>query len=148
MGGKFKFSNYVLEIATLIINSQIKSLKSKIYIRYTMTTISTKYKFDQDFCSLNILYTHLKKIIRNMLFLKQQLAENHFVEKEINNLCTDAKIFKLIGPILVQQDQNDVIRNLNKRIKLIITDLDQLEADKKKLEQRILGKKEVDKAQL
>ena len=58
---------------------------------------------------------------RQKLF--SQLNENSMVKKELDLLEDDAKVFKLIGPVLVKQDQEEAKSNVNKRIEFIEAEL-------------------------
>ncbi|KAG6381074.1 prefoldin subunit 6 [Boletus reticuloceps] len=75
--------------------------------------------------------------------LDTQLSENEMVKKEFDNLTPNNTIFKLVGPVLVPQDQTeartnvetrlDFIRGETKRVDTQIKDTEE-ELEKKKLE--------------
>eukprot|EP00041_Stephanoeca_diplocostata_P032616 m.1051357 g.1051357 ORF g.1051357 m.1051357 type:complete len:129 (+) comp24178_c0_seq6:135-521(+) len=48
-----------------------------------------------------------------------QLTENEVVQKELSLLEDDAKVFKLLGPVLVPQDIVEAKSNVDKRIEFI-----------------------------
>ena len=51
--------------------------------------------------------------------LDSQLRENEQVAKEFGKLKGDNQVYKLIGPVLVKQDQVEAISNVEKRIEFI-----------------------------
>lgn len=51
--------------------------------------------------------------------LDSQLRENEQVAKEFNRLKQDNQVYKLIGPVLVKQDQVEAKTNVDKRIEFI-----------------------------
>ncbi|KAJ1638564.1 Prefoldin [Pavlovales sp. CCMP2436] len=52
-----------------------------------------------------------------------QVGENELVVSELEHLEEDAKVFKLIGPVLVQQDLVEVKANVTTRIDFIKKDV-------------------------
>jgi prefoldin beta subunit len=59
-------------------------------------------------------------------------TENEAVMAEFKMLDEDAKVYKLVGPILAKQDLSDCTQNVSKRIEFIdkeIARLETLEAD-------------------
>ena len=52
-----------------------------------------------------------------------QLQENEVVKKELEQMESDAKVFKLLGPVLVPQDLPDAMSNVEKRIGFITDEL-------------------------
>merc|ERR1712029_1181097 len=55
--------------------------------------------------------------------LDSQLSENKLVKEELDNLEEGAKVFKLIGPALIRQENTDAKQNVNKRIDYISGEL-------------------------
>ncbi|GAC98966.1 prefoldin subunit 6 [Pseudozyma hubeiensis SY62] len=51
--------------------------------------------------------------------LDSQLRENEQVAKEFSRLKQDNQVYKLIGPVLVKQDQVEAKTNVDKRIEFI-----------------------------
>jgi prefoldin beta subunit len=60
--------------------------------------------------------------------LESQIQENEMVKKvafswvywkEFDLLAKDSQIFKLIGPVLVQQDRQEAVTNVEKRLEYI-----------------------------
>ena len=61
----------------------------------------------------------LQTIIEARQRLDSQLQENQAVQKEFASLEDDATIYKLIGPILVKQDNVEAKSNVDKRLEYI-----------------------------
>lgn len=51
--------------------------------------------------------------------LDSQLRENEQVAREFSKLKQDNQVYKLIGPVLVKQDQVEAKSNVEKRIEFI-----------------------------
>ncbi|CEF96741.1 Prefoldin [Ostreococcus tauri] len=70
----------------------------------------------------------------------QQLSENEMVLKELELLEDEAKVYKLIGPVLMKQDLEEARGNVGKR-------LDYIRAESERLEKKAgeLQKKQLDK---
>eukprot|EP01112_Ceratiomyxa_fruticulosa_P011867 TRINITY_DN3264_c0_g2_i1.p1 TRINITY_DN3264_c0_g2~~TRINITY_DN3264_c0_g2_i1.p1 ORF type:complete len:126 (+),score=27.58 TRINITY_DN3264_c0_g2_i1:95-472(+) len=73
----------------------------------------------------------LEKEISNMnqkrAQLLTQLNENEMVLQELKLLNSDAEVYKLIGPVLVKQEQSEAATNVQKRIDFIGGELKRLE---------------------
>lgn len=65
-----------------------------------------------------------------------QIGENEMVVAELGFLEEDAKVYKLIGPILVQQDLVEVKANVSTRIDFIRKDLERVEKQIKEYERK------------
>merc|ERR1712166_152607 len=65
--------------------------------------------------------------------LTEQIAENAMVQAELKLLEDDAEVFKLVGPVLVPQDQAEAKANVEKRISYMKTEMDKCD---KRLEER------------
>eukprot|EP00306_Pavlova_sp_CCMP459_P010762 CAMPEP_0185190574 /NCGR_PEP_ID=MMETSP1140-20130426/11042_1 /TAXON_ID=298111 /ORGANISM="Pavlova sp., Strain CCMP459" /LENGTH=250 /DNA_ID=CAMNT_0027757233 /DNA_START=20 /DNA_END=770 /DNA_ORIENTATION=- len=66
-----------------------------------------------------------------------QVGENDMVVKELEYLEEDAKVYKLIGPVLVQQDLVEVKANVSKRIEFIKGDVGRIDKQIKDLERKL-----------
>lgn len=53
----------------------------------------------------------------------QQANENNMVKQELDLLGDDAKVYKLIGPVLLKQDVVESKSNVNKRLEFINNEL-------------------------
>ena len=71
-----------------------------------------------------------KKVIQNKEIMLAKKAENEAVLAEFKMLDEDAKVYKLVGPILAKQDLSECRSNVSKRIEFIekeVARLDTLE---------------------
>ncbi|KAK0403699.1 hypothetical protein QR680_017074 [Steinernema hermaphroditum] len=59
--------------------------------------------------------------------LEGQLTENNLVKAEFDLLEDDAKVFKLIGPVLVKQDLTEARQNVQKRLEYITAEIKRVE---------------------
>lgn len=55
--------------------------------------------------------------------LDSQLRENQQVAKEFGKLTANNQVYKLIGPVLVKQDQVEAKSNVDKRIEFIKSEM-------------------------
>ncbi|CAI5724686.1 unnamed protein product [Peronospora destructor] len=53
----------------------------------------------------------------------QQANENDMVKKELDLLDDEAKVYKLVGPVLLKQDVDEAKTNVNKRLEFINNEL-------------------------
>ncbi|GMF55890.1 unnamed protein product [Phytophthora fragariaefolia] len=53
----------------------------------------------------------------------QQANENDMVKKELDLLDDEAKVYKLVGPVLLKQDVDEAKSNVNKRLEFINNEL-------------------------
>ncbi|CAI5988633.1 unnamed protein product, partial [Closterium sp. NIES-65] len=86
-----------------------------------------------------------RDITRNHKVRRQyslQLNENEMVQKELELLEEDAKVFKLIGPVLVPQDLAEARANVGKRLEYISSEVKRLEGALKQLEQKQASKQQ------
>merc|ERR1711976_644777 len=62
----------------------------------------------------------------NLNFLKSQLLDNQIIIDEINLLVDRTRIFKLVGPLLILQDSNEVLVKITRRIRIIKQEIKRL----------------------
>jgi len=79
--------------------------------------------------------------------LDVQLTENEQVQKELALLTPENEVFKLIGPVLVKQDQAEAKSNVDKRLEFIRNEIKRREDQLKELTSR-QEKKRVEIVQL
>lgn len=79
----------------------------------------------------------LERVINQKHQAVSQVQENEMVVAELEFLEDDAKVFKLIGPILVQQDLVEVKANVGTRIDFIKKDMIRVEKQIKEYERKI-----------
>eukprot|EP00475_Leptophrys_vorax_P019952 TRINITY_DN27319_c0_g1_i1.p1 TRINITY_DN27319_c0_g1~~TRINITY_DN27319_c0_g1_i1.p1 ORF type:complete len:128 (-),score=27.36 TRINITY_DN27319_c0_g1_i1:144-527(-) len=88
---------------------------------------------------VNALRAIQKDITRSHKMRQQyglQQNENEMVHKELELLEDDARVFKLIGPVLVPQDLAEAKANVSKRLEYIGSEIKRLESTLKQLEQK------------
>lgn len=60
-----------------------------------------------------------KKVVANKQIMTDKKTENEMVLTEFKLLTDDAKVYKLVGPILAQQDIEESRNNVEKRVEFI-----------------------------
>lgn len=93
------------------------------------------------------LQQQLQKTIIERQQLETQLQESRIVNKEFQHLADDAKVFKMIGPVLVPQEKPEAETNVQKRLEFIESRIKPVEKRLKEL-QDALQKKQQDLQQL
>lgn len=73
--------------------------------------------------------------------LDAQLSENEQVQKEFASLGPNNQIYKLVGPILVKQDQGEANANVEKRIEFIHGEIKRVETQLSDLSKKSEEKK-------
>ncbi|EPQ29651.1 uncharacterized protein PFL1_02871 [Pseudozyma flocculosa PF-1] len=73
--------------------------------------------------------------------LDSQLSENLQVKKEFDSLSSSNQIYKLIGPVLVKQDQTEAKSNVDKRIEFIKSEIERVEKQLQDLNDKMEKKK-------
>merc|ERR1711907_808705 len=80
-----------------------------------------------------------QKLVGQRTQLHQQISENQMVEKELKMLEDEAKVFKLVGPVLIPQDLIEAKANVKKRLEYMQGETDKI--DKKMKENNELMEK-------
>merc|ERR1711907_497357 len=83
--------------------------------------------------------TENQKLVGQRSQLHQQISENQMVEKELKMLEDEAKVFKLVGPVLIPQDLIEAKANVKKRLEYMQGETDKI--DKKMKENNELMEK-------
>ncbi|KAG7811909.1 hypothetical protein KL921_002175 [Ogataea angusta] len=73
------------------------------------------------------LQAELTELVRARQKLETQFQENKIVKQEFDTLDDDAKIYKLVGPVLLPQDNAEANLNVDKRIEFINSDIKRVE---------------------
>ena len=73
-----------------------------------------------DYQKLQIDYTN---VVTARQKLDAQLTETEAVQKEFSTLKQSNTIYKLIGPVLVKQDQAEAKANVDKRLEFIRSEM-------------------------
>mmetsp|Transcript_13581 Transcript_13581/g.27799 ORF Transcript_13581/g.27799 Transcript_13581/m.27799 type:complete len:131 (-) Transcript_13581:1785-2177(-) len=81
----------------------------------------------------------LNRAVESRSNLGAQLTENEMVGKELKLLGDDARVFKLVGPVLIRQEVEEARGNVAKRVDFIKSELaragERVVAQEKKLEE-------------
>ncbi|PFH54780.1 hypothetical protein AMATHDRAFT_134272 [Amanita thiersii Skay4041] len=88
------------------------------------------------------LQLELANTIEGRQRLEAQLSENEAVKKEFEQLTQENTVYKLLGPVLVKQDQADAKANVNKRLEFIQSEIKRLEGQLKELQSKQEKKKQ------
>ncbi|KAI9355415.1 Prefoldin [Zopfochytrium polystomum] len=98
-------------------------------------------KLEKEVAEFQSLQKDYSKAVSARSTLESQLKENEMVQKEIKNMKSDATVYKLIGPVLVKQDQQEAAANVSHRIGAISSEIKRLEAQIKTFEEKQEAKK-------
>ena len=69
----------------------------------------------------------LSKLIQTRSQYSARLIENQMVNEEFEGLADDAVVYKLIGPVLVEQEMGEAKSNVAKRLEYISSELARLD---------------------
>ncbi|KAF9569881.1 Prefoldin beta-like protein [Agrocybe pediades] len=109
--------------------------------------MSLQAKFQQASIEFQNLQADLTKVVDARQRLDAQLSENELVKKEFASLTPENTVYKLIGPILVKQDQDDAKNNVDRRLDFIRGEIRRVEGQIKDIEEK-QEKKKVELVQL
>ncbi|KAJ2549617.1 Prefoldin subunit 6 [Coemansia sp. RSA 1933] len=98
-------------------------------------------KLEAETMEFQTLQKEYTTLVESRQKLESQLQENELVDKEFKNLKDDARVYKMIGPVLVQQDKPEAAAHVEKRIEFIRDEMGRVE---KRIEQ--LGKEQESKS--
>ncbi|GAA5961805.1 hypothetical protein JCM3765_004078 [Sporobolomyces pararoseus] len=87
------------------------------------------------------LQSDYSKAVENRQRLDAQKTENEGVKKEFSTLTPENQVYKLIGPILMKQDQDEAKHNVEKRLEWIEGEIKRTETNLKSLEGKLEAKK-------
>lgn len=80
-------------------------------------------KLSQEFDKMKAIQKDLQKAMASKQTLDGQLSENKVVQEELEFLTPENKVYKMTGPVLVQQDIEEAKQNVEKRIMFITSEL-------------------------
>ena len=95
-----------------------------------------KEKFDAEVEKFNQIERDLQVIIQTRQKLEAQHHENLLVMDQFKKLDADAKIYKQIGPVLIQQSKQEAQTNVDTRLKYIKTEVERNEKQLKELSEQ------------
>ena len=84
---------------------------------FLIKIFSAKFVLLFFFCLIVLI--EYKKVVANKQIMTDKKTENEMVLTEFKLLTDDAKVYKLVGPILAQQDIEESRNNVEKRVEFI-----------------------------
>ncbi|TFK48098.1 Prefoldin beta-like protein [Heliocybe sulcata] len=87
------------------------------------------------------LQEDLSAVVEARQKLDAQLSENELVKKEFDQLTLENTVYKLVGPVLVQQDQAEAKSNVKTRLDFIRSEIKRVEGQLKDINSRAEKKK-------
>ncbi|KAA1476352.1 Prefoldin beta-like protein [Dentipellis sp. KUC8613] len=87
------------------------------------------------------IQTELSGAVEARQRLDAQLSENEMVKKEFGQLTPNNTVYKMIGPVLVKQDQNEAKSNVDKRLDFIRSEIKRIEGQLKEIGEKAEKKK-------
>jgi len=83
---------------------------------------------DSDLSEFRGLQSQISNLRQTQQKLMQQQNENDMVKAELGRLQA-GKVYKMVGPVLVEQDLEEAKTTVDKRLEFITNDLGKVEAD-------------------
>ncbi|EMD00108.1 hypothetical protein BAUCODRAFT_63457 [Baudoinia panamericana UAMH 10762] len=87
------------------------------------------------------LQTELTSLVSARQKLESQQQENKTVQKEFSTLAEEAKIYKLVGPVLLKQDLAEAKSTVDGRLEYIEKEIKRVESGIKDIQQKSEGKR-------
>ncbi|KAJ1725058.1 Prefoldin subunit 6 [Coemansia erecta] len=82
--------------------------------------------------ALQALQSELATLVASRQKLDSQLQENELVDQEFKTMDDNARVYKMIGPVLVPQEKTEAEANVEKRLEYIRSETARVE---KRIEQ-------------
>ncbi|KAJ5235294.1 Prefoldin [Penicillium citrinum] len=82
------------------------------------------------------LQTELEGLVDARQKLESQQQENQGVQSEFAQLDDEAKIYKLVGPVLLKQDKTEATMAVNGRLEFIEKEIKRIEGEIKEKEEQ------------
>ncbi|KAJ1727602.1 Prefoldin subunit 6 [Coemansia biformis] len=97
-------------------------------------TLEAKRKaLEKETMTLQDIRKEQATLIATRQTLDSQLQENELVEKEFGQLKDDARIYKMVGPVLVPQEKGESVANVQKRLEYIRGEIKRVDGRVEKL---------------
>ncbi|KNE54758.1 hypothetical protein AMAG_00713 [Allomyces macrogynus ATCC 38327] len=106
-----------------------------------MSLAALEAKIEKEVTTYNQLQKEYSKIVSGRQTLESQLKENELVQTEFELLDDEATIYKMIGPVLVKQEQAEAKTNVKKRLDFIRSEINRAEKQIKDLDVKLEKKK-------
>ncbi|CEG38913.1 prefoldin subunit 6 [Plasmopara halstedii] len=81
--------------------------------------VELKEQVEAEMTRYRALQDEVQVLARQRQMYAQQANENDMVKKELYLLDDEAKVFKLVGPVLLKQEVDEAKSNVNKRLEFI-----------------------------
>ncbi|KAG1875637.1 prefoldin subunit 6 [Suillus subalutaceus] len=85
--------------------------------------MSLEFRYQSASTEYQKIQTELASLVENRTRLDAQLSENEMVKKEFAQLTPSNTVYKLVGPVLVPQDQNEAKSNVETRLEFIKSEI-------------------------
>ncbi|KAG1800933.1 Prefoldin [Suillus plorans] len=90
--------------------------------------MSLEFRFQSASTEYQKIQTELASLVESRTRLDAQLSENEMVKKEFTQLTPSNVVYKLVGPVLVPQDQNEAKTNVETRLEFIKSEIKRVDA--------------------
>ncbi|KAG1866467.1 Prefoldin [Suillus tomentosus] len=90
--------------------------------------MSLEFRYQSASTEYQKIQTELASLVENRTRLDAQLSENEMVKKEFTQLTPSNVVYKLVGPVLVPQDQNEAKTNVETRLEFIKSEIKRVDA--------------------
>eukprot|EP00088_Acartia_fossae_P036363 TRINITY_DN37567_c0_g1_i1.p2 TRINITY_DN37567_c0_g1~~TRINITY_DN37567_c0_g1_i1.p2 ORF type:complete len:124 (+),score=22.69 TRINITY_DN37567_c0_g1_i1:12-383(+) len=92
-----------------------------------MTSAQPRTNLQAAIAKLNGLVQTSSKLVTTRQQLESQLSENELVISELKLLAEESTVYKLVGPVLVEQEKVEARDNVKKRIEYIKAEIERTE---------------------
>ncbi|EQC34094.1 hypothetical protein SDRG_08303 [Saprolegnia diclina VS20] len=82
---------------------------------------------DAEMAAYRALQEEVTVLANQRQLYAQQQNENSMVKQELDLLADNAKVFKLVGPVLLKQDTSEAKSNVAKRLEFIQNEMEKVE---------------------
>lgn len=99
-----------------------------------------KEQVDTEMARYRALQDEVQVLATQRQTYAQQANENDMVKKELDLLDDEAKVYKLVGPVLLKQDADEAAKsNVNKRLEFINNELNKVNSKIEAKEKEAVG---------
>ncbi|OAX44360.1 Prefoldin, partial [Rhizopogon vinicolor AM-OR11-026] len=98
--------------------------------------MSLELRFQSTSTDYQKIQTELASFVDSRTRLDAQLSENEMVKKEFAQLTPSNTVYKLVGPVLVPQEQDEAKANVETRLEFIKSEMKRVDAQIKDGEDR------------
>ncbi|TDH66315.1 hypothetical protein CCR75_007376 [Bremia lactucae] len=98
-----------------------------------------KEQVEEDMARYRGLQEEVQELAKQRQMYAQQANENEMVKVELDLLNDEAKVFKLVGPILLKQEVDEAKSNVNKRLEFISQKLSEVNIKIEDKEKKAVG---------